>query len=377
MILAFANQKGGVGKTTTAINLGAFLALRGQRVLLLDLDPQANATSSLGLDKRALQASIYDVLIDGLPLTEIMLATRLPGLHLIPSVPALAGAEVELAHLPNRSQVLGERLGTLRFAYDWILIDCPPSLGLLTINALGAADAVVIPVQCEYLALEGLSQLMETIDLVRQSLNPPLSIFGLVMTMFDARLHLATQVVQQVTAHFPDKVFHTIIPRNVRIAEAPSYGEPLATFDPHSRGGQAYLALTDEFMARGEGQMPDAGRRMAESKEAEGPSGGEASEVEGTRTMDPGKRAVAEAEREAAGDAPGVRLEALVAISPAPRDSGSRAWRVEVADSLPVAVAEDQEAPGKARGHTPGAEVIPTEIAGETEDEPPETEASR
>ena len=249
-IYAFVNQKGGVGKTTTAVNIGAFLAWQGRRVLLLDLDAQGNATASLGIDRFTLAASMYDVFMGGATLREILVPTVMEHLTLAPSVPMLAGAEVELAAVSDREFIFRNALSELRAEFDHILIDCPPSLGILTVNALTAADFVVIPVQCEYLALEGLAQLMQTITLVRENLNPRLELFGLVMTMFDPRARLGTQVIQEVRAHFPEHVFETYIPRNVRVAEAPSFGEPLVKFDIHSRGAEAYEKLTNEFLAR-------------------------------------------------------------------------------------------------------------------------------
>ncbi len=221
-IYALTNQKGGVGKTTSAVNLSAFLAAKGQRVLLIDLDPQANATSSLGFDKHQITQSTYDVLISGTPLPQMIQLTRRLRLDLAPSSPQLAGAEVELVELPGREKRLKNALIAMPANYDYILVDCPPSLGLLTVNALSAAQGVLIPVQCEYLALEGLTQLMNTIQLVRRALNPGLIIRGLIMTMFDGRMKLAQQVVHEVRAHFGDKVFETLIPRSVRLGEAPS-----------------------------------------------------------------------------------------------------------------------------------------------------------
>ena len=249
-IYAFANQKGGVGKTTTAVNISAFLAWQGRRVLLIDLDAQGNATASLGINRFTLPASMYDVFMDGATLHEILTRTAMDQLTVAPSVPMLASAEVELAAVTDREFLLRRVLDTVRDDFDHILIDCPPSLGILTINALTAADFVVVPVQCEYLALEGLAQLMQTITLVRENLNPTLELFGLVMTMFDPRARLGTQVIQEVRAHFPEQIFETWIPRNVRVAEAPSYGEPLVKFDIHSRGAEAYEKLTNEFLMR-------------------------------------------------------------------------------------------------------------------------------
>jgi chromosome partitioning protein len=250
IIYTFANQKGGVGKTTTAINLAANLAVREKRILLVDIDPQANATSSLGVDKHAPIYSIYHTLVDGVPIDQTVMLTKRLHLDLVPSSPTLAGAEVELVGSDRREHLLADALAQLKARYDYVLIDSPPSLGLLTVNALVAADAVIIPIQCEYLALEGLTQLVQTIQLVQQSLNPRLRIAGMAMTMYDSRTHLALQVVEEVATHFPELIFRAIIPRSVRIAEAPSYGEPLVSFDPRSRGAQAYEELTKELLAR-------------------------------------------------------------------------------------------------------------------------------
>ncbi len=249
-IYALANQKGGVGKTTTAINLGAYLAQAGQRVLIVDIDPQANATSSLGLDKHRLETSIYDALIDEVPLTRVILRSPGLGLFLVPSSPALAGAEVELVGMLAREYRLLQALEPIAARYDYVLIDCPPSLGLLTINALTAArDGVIIPVQCEYLALEGLSQLRQTIELVHDRLNPDLEVRGMLMTMFDGRTNLAQQVVDEVRHHFSDRTFNSVIPRSVRLSEAPSYGQPISTYAPRSPGALAYAALAEEVLA--------------------------------------------------------------------------------------------------------------------------------
>ncbi|MFH1085512.1 MAG: AAA family ATPase, partial [Chloroflexota bacterium] len=248
-IYCLANQKGGVGKTTTAVSLCACLAGHGQRVLLVDGDPQANATSSLGVDKHALARSLYDVLIGASTATAATLVTSCLGLDLLPSTPALAGAEVELVGLAARETRLRRALEAMRPRYDYILIDTPPSLGMLTLNALVASDGVLVPVQCEYLPLEGLSQLLETIELVRQSLNPGLMVRGLVMTMYDGRTNLSRQVVEEIRQHFPQSMFTAIIPRSVKLSEAPSYGEAIITYAPESSGAQAYLALCDELLA--------------------------------------------------------------------------------------------------------------------------------
>lgn len=249
-IYTLVNQKGGVGKTTTAINLAAFLAQMGQRVLLVDLDPQANATSSIGMDKNKVAGGVYDALVDGVSPREHVLHSPQLKLALLPASPALAGAEVELVPLLARENQLRHALLEVEGSYDYVLVDCPPSLGLLTINGLVAArDGVIIPVQCEYLALEGLGQLTNTITRVRAALFPGLSIRGLVMTMFDSRISLAQQVVNEVRAHFPGQVFQSIIPRSVRLAEAPSHGVPISVYAPNSPGALAYQALAEELLA--------------------------------------------------------------------------------------------------------------------------------
>ncbi|MCL5265021.1 MAG: AAA family ATPase [Chloroflexi bacterium] len=247
---AVANQKGGVGKTTTAINLGAYLAASGRKVLLVDMDPQANATSGLGFDKAEVSPSIYEVLMGQAKLAEAILLTNRVGLDLAPSSIGLAGAEVEMVSLMAREQRLRRALQTIANRYDYILVDCPPSLGLLTLNSLTAADGVIIPVQCEYLALEGVGQLVSTVNLVRDNLNSRLRIVGLLMTMYDSRTNLSQQVVDEVCNHFPQLIFRSIVPRSVRLSEAPSYGKSILDYDPASKGAQAYKSLADELITR-------------------------------------------------------------------------------------------------------------------------------
>ena len=252
-IYVFANQKGGVAKTTTTVNLGAYLAEAGRRVLVVDTDPQGNATTSLGVDPRGLSASLYNVLIEDLPIQRAVTLTERVGLDLVPSTTDLAGAEVEMAQLMARERLLERALKPVHDLYDYILIDEPPSLGLLTVNGLTAAlDGVIIPVQCEYLALEGLSLLLQTIRQVRDILNDRLKIAGVVLTMYDGRTNLGQQVVQEVREFFPEEVFQTIIPRNIRLSEAPSYGQTILSYAPTSAGALAYQALAQEFMAREE-----------------------------------------------------------------------------------------------------------------------------
>jgi chromosome partitioning protein len=257
-VYTFANQKGGVGKTTSVVNISAFLSEQGRSVLVVDVDPQANATSSLGLDeqlanslKKGERANIYHALIEKTPVAQIIQTTRRPRMHLVPSSPILAGAEVELVGMFARETLLRKALAPVLQHYDYVLIDTPPSLGLLTVNALTAADGgVIIPVQCEYLALEGLGQLVRTINLIRESLNPRLVIAGVVLTMYDTRTRLSQEVADEVRRYFPQQVFKTVIPRNVRLSEAPSFGETILTYSPGSAGALAYAALTDELIAR-------------------------------------------------------------------------------------------------------------------------------
>ena len=248
--IACTNQKGGVGKTTTVVNLATYLALLGDRVLVIDLDPQGNATSGFGIDRTTVTGSTYDALVDGGPLSSLHVATIVERLHLVPSSIALAGAEVELATAEARERRLGRAVRAERDSWDWILVDCPPSLGLLTINALTGCDAVLIPIQCEYYALEGLSQLIATVNLVRDHLNPELAISGVVLTMYDARTRLSGEVAAEVRRHLHGAVFDTIVPRSVRLSEAPSHGRPIALYRPDSKGADAYASLARELRAR-------------------------------------------------------------------------------------------------------------------------------
>ena len=259
-VLAIANQKGGVGKTTTAINLGTALAAIGNRVLLLDADPQGNASTGLGVGLALRRKTLYDVLMEELAALDAVVKTGLPGLDLLPADPDLSGIEVELGQTPRRSYRLRDALAPLRAdRYDYVLIDCPPALSLLTVNAMTAADAVLVPMQCEFFALEGLTQLMRTVDLVRGSLNPTLEIQGLVLTMVDRRNSLSTQVERDVRDHFGEKVYATVIPRNVRVSEAPTFGKPALIYDLKCAGSQAYIRLARELVGRERGRARASG----------------------------------------------------------------------------------------------------------------------
>ena len=247
-VIAIANQKGGVGKTTTAVNLATIIAKKGKRVILIDADPQGNATSGLGIDKETVEYSTYDLLIDEIDITQTLCDTYVKLLKLCPSNVSLAGAEVELVSQMSREQRLKEKIDLIREDIDFIIIDCPPSLGLITLNAFTAADSVLIPVQCEYYALEGLGQLLNTINLVKKHLNKDLEIEGAVLTMYDIRTNLSNQVVREVKRYFDDKVYKTVIPRNVRLSEAPSFGMPISLYDPKSKGARCYEKLAREVL---------------------------------------------------------------------------------------------------------------------------------
>ncbi len=252
-IISFINQKGGVGKTTTCVNLSSYLAKLGKKVLIVDIDPQGNATSALGIDKTDKDLkSIYNIIISENIFEEIVRPTSVPGLDILPSEINLAGAEIEMVGMPNREFIIKNILGRIKNRYDYIHIDCPPSLALLTVNALTASDTVLIPNQCEFLALEGVAQLMNTVKQVKLNLNPEIEIEGVVLTMRDSRSKLVQEVSKEVRKFFGKKVYNTVIPRNIRLAEAPSYGEPICNYDPRSKGGVAYLELAKEFLERSE-----------------------------------------------------------------------------------------------------------------------------
>jgi chromosome partitioning protein len=250
-VISIANRKGGVGKTTTSVNLGACLAFIGKKVLLVDIDPQGNATSGVGIDKADVDQCIYDVLVEDLEAQKVVKSTLVENLYSIPATTQLAGAEIELVPTISREVRLKRALEKIKDEFDYVIIDCPPSLGLLTLNALTASDSVLIPVQCEYYALEGLSQLLNTVRLVQKHLNKDLKIEGVLLTMLDARTNLGIQVIEEVKKYFQDKVYKTIIPRNVRLSEAPSHGEPIIIYDPKSRGAEVYLDLAKEVVQNG------------------------------------------------------------------------------------------------------------------------------
>ncbi|KAB3531876.1 ParA family protein [Alkaliphilus pronyensis] len=247
-IIAIFNQKGGVGKTTTNVNLSACIAQMGKKICVIDIDPQGNTTSGFGINKNQLKYSIYDVIVNEIQLEKSIIPTKYENLHIVPSSVQLAGAEIELANIKNREIQLRESINSIKDKYDYVFVDCPPSLGLLTINSLAAVDSVLIPIQCEYYALEGVSQLMNTIQLVKKNLNPNLEIQGVVLSMFDGRTNLSIQVVDEVKTYFKGKVYSTIIPRNVRLAEAPSFGQPVIYYDEKSKGAEAYRELAEEFL---------------------------------------------------------------------------------------------------------------------------------
>jgi chromosome partitioning protein len=263
-VIAIANQKGGVGKTTSAVNLAASLAAAEQRTLLVDADPQANATSGLGLERERLRLTVYEVMVDGRPLSDVIRrGVHFPRLDVAPASRDLVGAEVELVSRPHRESIMRRALEPTRGSYDYVLIDCPPSLGMLTLNMLAAADAVVIPIQCEYYALEGLSQLLNTVRLVQRNFNQRLAIDGVLLTMYDARLNLSKQVAEEAKEYFGPRMFKTVIPRNVRLAEAPSFGKPIILYDIGSIGAQTYLSVAEELIRR------TANKTVAEAREAE------------------------------------------------------------------------------------------------------------
>ncbi len=251
-IISIANQKGGVGKTTTAINLSTIIAKKGKKVLMIDADPQGNASSGVGIDRDNIEVSVYDILINEIEVDEVVKKTNIKNLNICPSNINLAGAEVELVSVMSREQRLKEKLDKIKADYDFIIIDCPPSLGLITLNAFTASDSVLIPVQCEYYALEGLGQLLNTINLVKKHLNKNIEIEGALLTMYDIRTNLSNQVVKEVKKYFNDKVYKNVIPRNVKLSEAPSYGMPISIYDPRSKGAKSYEKFVKEFLKKNE-----------------------------------------------------------------------------------------------------------------------------
>lgn len=251
-IISIANQKGGVGKTTTAINLSTIIAKKGKKVLMIDADPQGNASSGVGIDRDNIELSVYDILINEIEVDEVVKKTNIKNLNICPSNINLAGAEVELVSVMSREQRLKEKLDKVKGDYDFIIIDCPPSLGLITLNAFTASDSVLIPVQCEYYALEGLGQLLNTINLVKKHLNKNIEIEGALLTMYDIRTNLSNQVVKEVKKYFNDKVYKNVIPRNVKLSEAPSYGMPISVYDPRSKGAKSYEKFVKEFLKKNE-----------------------------------------------------------------------------------------------------------------------------
>lgn len=250
-VISITNQKGGVGKTTTAVNLGASLATLGKKVLIIDIDPQGNATSGVGVEKSDIEYCIYDVIVDDYDIEKTIVDTALPNLHIVPATIQLSGAEIELVSTISRELRLKKAVDAIKKKYDYIIIDCPPSVGLLTLNSLTASDAIIIPVQCEYYALEGLSQLLNTVRLVQKHLNNNLEIDGVLLTMYDARTNLGNQVIEEVKKYFQNKVYETIVPRNVRLSEAPSHGKPVILYDPKSKGSEVYLDFAKEVAQYG------------------------------------------------------------------------------------------------------------------------------
>ena len=259
-VVSIANQKGGVGKTTTSINLSTILAKKGKKVLLIDADPQGNASSGVGIDREEIEVSVYDALINDVPIDDIVKKTNIKNLNICPSNINLAGAEVELVSMMSREHRLKEKLDEVKDNYDFIIIDCPPSLGLITLNAFTASDSVLIPVQCEYYALEGLGQLLNTISLVKKHLNKDIEIEGALLTMYDIRTNLSNQVVKEVKKYFNDKVYKNVIPRNVKLSEAPSYGMPISIYDPRSKGAKSYEKFVKEFIKNNEVELEGKGK---------------------------------------------------------------------------------------------------------------------